>query len=120
MRPTGPTHLARDTLLLSNDDVFLPQGLLQPLGSQHCLARLQSRWNAEKAGADTAGAADQPCPSSPCQVPAPTRSTGQPLSSAHRRSEAKPNSPNMKEARGHCGQNTTSTSDRKLCFPFQP
>lgn len=60
MRPTGPTHLARDALLLRDDDVFLPQSLLQSLGSQHRLAGLQSRWNAEKAGADAAGAAGRP------------------------------------------------------------
>lgn len=72
MRPTGPTHLACDALLLCDNDVLLLQSLLQPLRSQHCLARLQSRWNAEKANADTVGAA-----AGPCQVPTPTRSTGQ-------------------------------------------
>lgn len=44
------THLARDALLLSNDDVLLSQCLLQPLGGQHCLPGLQSRWKGEKAG----------------------------------------------------------------------
>ena len=56
----GPTHLARDALLLRDDDVFLPQRLLQPLRSQHRLAGLQGRCNAEKAGADAAGAASRP------------------------------------------------------------
>lgn len=55
----GLTHLACDALLLCDDDVFLPQGLLQPLGSQHRLAGLQSRWNAEKAGVDTARTGNQ-------------------------------------------------------------
>lgn len=49
LRPRDPTHLAGDTLLLCNKDVLLPQGLLQPLGSQHSLASLQSCCNAEKA-----------------------------------------------------------------------
>lgn len=104
MRPMGLTHLARDALLLRNDDVFLPQGLLQPLRCQNRLAGLQSRWNAEKADADTAGAAA--LPSSPCQVPTPVRSTGQSLSSACRTSEAKPNSPNMKETIEVTGEKT--------------
>lgn len=37
-------YLAGEALLLRHDDVLLPQSLLEPLWSQHCLARLQSRW----------------------------------------------------------------------------
>lgn len=80
----GPTHLARDALLLRDDDVFLPESLLQPLGSQHRLAGLQSRWNAERAGAAAAGAASPPhAHAAPARCP-PSRSTGQTLGSAHR------------------------------------
>lgn len=55
LRPRDSTHLAGDTLLLCNKDVLLPQSLLQPLGSQHSLASLQSCCNAEKASGDAVG-----------------------------------------------------------------
>lgn len=50
-------HLARDALPLRDNDVLLPQSLLQPLGSQHRLAGLQSCCNAKRAAVGTAGAA---------------------------------------------------------------
>lgn len=77
------THLARDALLLSNNDVLLSQCLLQPLRGQHCLPGLQGCWKGEKAGG--------------------ALWPGQALSSAHQRSEVKPSSLNLKELRDQHG-----------------
>lgn len=112
LRPRDPTHLAGDALLLCDKDVLLPQSLLQPLGSQHGLASLQSRCNRERAGGDAAG--DMPgLPTAPllsghCLAPAPVKSMGQSLGSAHTRSEL-----------NHYGQKTPSKSDPELCFQHE-
>lgn len=110
LRPRDPTHLAGDTLLLCNKDVLLPQSLLQPLGSQHSLASLQSCCNTERGAV---GMLLGTLPGLPmaslhrghCLTPTPVKSMRQSLGSAHTRSELKKK-----------GQNTPSISEPQLCF----